>query len=48
MKAEELEDFTWHSSIDSYLNILAKAILLDKVSIGNNPIKVKAFKEDEI
>lgn len=47
MKIEELDNsMTWTEY--TFLEVLAKAILLDKVTIGNNPIRVKAFKEDEI
>jgi hypothetical protein len=47
MKVDDLEKFIDWSDI-TYIEVLAKAVLLDKVSItSNGQIKVKAFNEDE-
>jgi hypothetical protein len=46
MNIDELNEATRWDEL-SYIFVLAKAILLDKVSIINNQIVVEAFTEDE-
>ena len=43
MKREELIDLG--DGYDSYLELLCKAILLDKVKIDNGKIKVQSWEE---
>ena len=42
------EDELWSSigDLDSYLEVLCKAILLDKVKISNGKIKVESLRDD--
>jgi hypothetical protein len=47
MKIEKLEEASHYNEI-GWLHVLAKAVLLDKVSIKDGKITVKAFTEDEI
>ena len=47
MNINELEDATSFNE-HGWVYILAKAVLLDKVSIKDGKIIVKAFKENEI
>jgi hypothetical protein len=47
MKSDKLDDYLNWWSGGSYVELLAKAVLLDKVSIVDGRITVKAFKEDE-
>lgn len=47
MKARELEEYCEYWS-GSYVELLAKAVLLNKVTITQDGhIQVKAFKDDE-
>lgn len=46
MKIHQLEEASYYNEI-SWVAVLAKAILLDKVSIKDGKITVKAFTEDE-
>jgi len=46
MKSDKLEEIVHWGEL-SYLSVLAKAVLLDKVSIIDGRIMVKAFKDDE-
>jgi hypothetical protein len=47
MKSSDLDSYCqdWHGG--SYVELLAKAVLLNKVSIVDGRIMVKAFKDDE-
>lgn len=47
MNIDELDDATSFNEL-GWVDILAKAILLDKVSIKDGKITVKAFKENEV
>jgi hypothetical protein len=47
MKLHQLEEATYYNEY-GWVAILAKAVLLDKVSIKDGKIIVKAFTEDEL
>ena len=47
MKLNDFENATAWGSLD-YIALLCKAIMLDKVSIKDGQIIVKAFTEEEI
>ena len=48
MNINQLEDVTNWDNYSSWIELLAKAVLLNKVSIKDGKITVKAFTEDEI
>jgi hypothetical protein len=46
MKSDDLDDaMAWFDG--GYVDLLAKAVLLNKVTIIDGRVMVKAFKEDE-
>jgi hypothetical protein len=47
MNIDHLEEVSQYNEL-GWVSILAKAILLDKVSIKDGKITVRAFTEDEI
>lgn len=48
MKIDQLEDAIRWNNTAHWIELLAKAVLLDKVSIKDGKITVKAFTEDEV
>jgi hypothetical protein len=48
MNIDQLEEATRWNNYATWTELLAKAVLLNKVSIKDGKITVKAFTEDEV